>query len=58
MSGSFPISEGGWTASRCAGTCDDDLAVCYCNGTRGRILAPAGSPPGSVVPAGKGYRAW
>ncbi len=48
MSGSFPISEGGWTASRCAGTCDDELAICYCNGTLGRIPAPASSPPGIV----------
>jgi hypothetical protein len=46
MSGSFPISEPGWTASRCAGVCDDELAICYCNGTMGRIPAPAGSPPG------------
>ena len=34
-----------------AGVCDEDLAICYCNGTLGRIPAPEGSPPGvSSVP--------
>ena len=35
---------------RCAGICDDEVAQCYCNGTKGRIEAPAGSPPGAVFP--------
>jgi len=33
---------------RHAGICDDEVAQCYCNGTKGRIEAPAGSPPGAV----------
>ncbi|KAG2494839.1 hypothetical protein HYH03_007079 [Edaphochlamys debaryana] len=33
--------------SRCAGVCDDDLAICYCDGPMGRIPAPEGSPPGT-----------
>ncbi|KAG2494841.1 hypothetical protein HYH03_007081 [Edaphochlamys debaryana] len=33
--------------SRCAGICDDDLAICYCDGPMGRIPAPEGSPPGT-----------
>ncbi|KAG2437024.1 hypothetical protein HYH02_011455 [Chlamydomonas schloesseri] len=39
----------GWTASRCAGYCDEDLAMCYCPpGTKyGRQPAPPGSPPGT-----------
>ncbi|KAK9805381.1 hypothetical protein WJX73_008851 [Symbiochloris irregularis] len=41
------LSTPGWTASRCAGVCDEDTATCYCNGTMGRISAPAGSPPGT-----------
>ncbi|KAK9805311.1 hypothetical protein WJX73_000673 [Symbiochloris irregularis] len=40
-------SEPGWTASRCAGVCDDDRAICYCNGTLGRIPPAPGSPPGT-----------
>ena len=35
-------------ASECAGICDDEIAQCYCNGTKGRIEAPAGSPPGTL----------
>lgn len=31
-----------------AGVCDEDLAVCYCNGTHGRIPAAPGSPPGVI----------
>ncbi|KAL4426069.1 hypothetical protein ABPG77_007865 [Micractinium sp. CCAP 211/92] len=36
------------TVSRCAGDCDDDVAVCWCpaNTTFGRIPAPADAPPG------------
>ena len=39
----------GWTASRCAGICDEDTAHCYCdtNSTHGRMPAPPGSPPGT-----------
>jgi hypothetical protein len=40
----------GWRASRCAGVCDDDLAMCYCDGKNDkirRINAPPGSPPGT-----------
>ncbi|KAG2431441.1 hypothetical protein HXX76_009456 [Chlamydomonas incerta] len=37
--------------SRCGGICDDDLAICYCDGQGpdqfGRIPAPPGSPPGT-----------
>ncbi|GFR42914.1 hypothetical protein Agub_g3913, partial [Astrephomene gubernaculifera] len=42
-------TEPGWTASRCAGYCDEDIAMCYCPpGTKfGREPAPAGSPPGT-----------
>ncbi|EFJ48528.1 acetylglucosaminyltransferase, partial [Volvox carteri f. nagariensis] len=41
--------EEGWTASRCAGYCDEDLAMCYCPpGTKyGRTLAPPDAPPGT-----------
>lgn len=44
-----PWKEPGWTASRCAGTCDDDIAACFCpsNSTFGRIPAPEGSDPGT-----------
>lgn len=45
--GSFPLSEEGWTPSRCAGVCDEERGDCYCNGTMGRIPAPEGSPPGT-----------
>ncbi|KAK9805384.1 hypothetical protein WJX73_009679 [Symbiochloris irregularis] len=41
-------SEPGWTASRCAGVCDEDIAACYCNGTRGHIPAAPGSPAGAL----------
>eukprot|EP00798_Chlamydomonas_sp_ICE-L_P013136 gene13136-3459_t len=39
----------GWTASRCGGVCDDDVAACYCGGDSKyrRIPAPPGSPPGT-----------
>ncbi|KXZ48695.1 hypothetical protein GPECTOR_26g598 [Gonium pectorale] len=30
-----------------AGICDDDVAICYCDGPMGRIPAPEGSPPGT-----------
>ncbi|KAG2481846.1 hypothetical protein HYH03_019188 [Edaphochlamys debaryana] len=33
--------------SRCGGVCDDDVAICYCDGPMGRIPAPEGSPPGT-----------
>ncbi|KAG2444185.1 hypothetical protein HYH02_009123 [Chlamydomonas schloesseri] len=37
--------------SRCGGICDEDLAICYCDGQGpdqfGRIPAPPGSPPGT-----------
>ncbi|KAG2455017.1 hypothetical protein HYH02_000842 [Chlamydomonas schloesseri] len=33
--------------SRCGGICDDDVAICYCDGPMGRIPAPPGSPPGT-----------
>ncbi|KXZ53465.1 hypothetical protein GPECTOR_7g915 [Gonium pectorale] len=41
-----------WTApnispSRCFGVCDDDLALCYCDGPMGRIPAPDNAPPGT-----------
>ncbi|PNH05410.1 hypothetical protein TSOC_008334 [Tetrabaena socialis] len=32
---------------RCGGVCDDDTAICYCDGPMGRIPAPEGSPPGT-----------
>jgi hypothetical protein len=34
-------------ASRCAGVCDDNLAMCFCAGKHGRVNAPAGSPWGT-----------
>ncbi|KIZ06152.1 exostosin-like glycosyltransferase [Monoraphidium neglectum] len=38
----------GWTASRCAGVCDDDIGACFCDGPKfGRVPAPPGSPPGT-----------
>eukprot|EP00798_Chlamydomonas_sp_ICE-L_P018363 gene18363-24834_t len=39
----------GWTASRCGGHCDDDVASCYCgrDSKYRRIPAPPGSPPGT-----------
>ncbi|GLI69587.1 hypothetical protein VaNZ11_014246 [Volvox africanus] len=37
----------GVTYSRCGGICDDDTAICYCDGPLGRIPAPEGSPPGT-----------
>ncbi|GAX85342.1 hypothetical protein CEUSTIGMA_g12759.t1 [Chlamydomonas eustigma] len=33
--------------SRCAGICDDKIAMCWCDGAKGRINAPKGSPPGT-----------
>ncbi|PNH11823.1 putative glucuronosyltransferase [Tetrabaena socialis] len=33
--------------SRCGGICDDDTAICYCDGPMGRLNAPEGSPPGT-----------
>ncbi|GLI69226.1 hypothetical protein VaNZ11_013715 [Volvox africanus] len=41
--------EQGWTASRCAGYCDEEISMCYCPpGTKyGRKPAPPGSPPGT-----------
>ena len=38
----------GWTASRCAGYCDDDIGHCYCgHGSKySHIPAPLGSSPG------------
>lgn len=42
--------ESGWRASRCAGVCDDDVAMCYCGGKNEklrRINAPLGSLPGT-----------
>ncbi|MEW5301912.1 MAG: hypothetical protein WDW36_004736 [Sanguina aurantia] len=33
--------------SRCAGICDDDNAVCYCDGPFGRIPPAPGSPAGA-----------
>ncbi|PNH07497.1 putative glucuronosyltransferase, partial [Tetrabaena socialis] len=33
--------------SRCGGICDDDTAICYCDGPMGRVPAPKGSPPGT-----------
>eukprot|EP00884_Botryococcus_braunii_P002394 jgi/Botrbrau1/12155/Bobra.0186s0066.1 len=38
-------TDKGWTASRCYGVCDVDIAACYCNGTYGRIPARAEDPP-------------
>ncbi|KAG1677710.1 hypothetical protein FOA52_001022 [Chlamydomonas sp. UWO 241] len=35
------------TTSRCAGICDDDIAMCWCDGPMGYIPAPPGSPPGT-----------
>ncbi|EFJ41258.1 hypothetical protein VOLCADRAFT_119761, partial [Volvox carteri f. nagariensis] len=40
-------TEGGVTYSRCAGICDDDTAICYCDGPLGRLLPPPGSAPGT-----------
>ncbi|KAG2445204.1 hypothetical protein HYH02_008672 [Chlamydomonas schloesseri] len=41
-----PTTVKGWTASRCFGFCDDDVAACYCGeGRYRRIPAPPGSPP-------------
>ena len=39
----------GWTASRCAGYCDDDIAMCYCGygSVHAYVPAPEGSPPGT-----------
>ena len=38
-----------WSHSRCAGVCDDDIAMCYCppETRHGHIAAPAGSPLGT-----------
>ncbi|GIL48810.1 hypothetical protein Vafri_5227 [Volvox africanus] len=38
-----------WSHSRCAGICDDDIAMCYCppETKYGRIEAPHGAPPGT-----------
>jgi hypothetical protein len=38
-----------WSHSRCAGVCDDDIAMCYCppETKHGHIAAPAGSPLGT-----------
>ncbi|EFJ51205.1 acetylglucosaminyltransferase [Volvox carteri f. nagariensis] len=38
-----------WSHSRCAGICDDDIAMCYCppETKYGRIEAPPGSPLGT-----------
>ncbi|GIL77471.1 hypothetical protein Vretimale_2966 [Volvox reticuliferus] len=32
---------------RCGGVCDDDTAICYCDGPMGRIPAPPDAPPGT-----------
>ena len=32
--------------SHAAGICDEDLGICHCNGTLGRMPAPLGFPPG------------
>eukprot|EP00798_Chlamydomonas_sp_ICE-L_P001799 gene1799-33219_t len=40
----------GWSASRCAGICDADIAMCWCDGKNKKyswIPAPDGSPPGT-----------
>ena len=38
----------GWTAARCPGICDDEIAACYCdNPTYGFVRPPPGSPPGT-----------
>ncbi|PNW76519.1 hypothetical protein CHLRE_11g467660v5 [Chlamydomonas reinhardtii] len=41
------LSEGGWTASRCAGFCDADRASCWCppDTKHGRRPPPPDSPP-------------
>mmetsp|Transcript_19563 Transcript_19563/g.42445 ORF Transcript_19563/g.42445 Transcript_19563/m.42445 type:complete len:788 (+) Transcript_19563:181-2544(+) len=39
--------EGGGTQSRCGGICDDDIAMCWCDGPKGRVNAPKDSPPGT-----------
>lgn len=38
-----------WSHSRCAGICDDDIAMCYCppETRHGHIMAPATAPLGS-----------
>eukprot|EP00798_Chlamydomonas_sp_ICE-L_P022988 gene22988-30176_t len=38
-----------WVWSRCAGTCDDDISMCYCpvGSKYGRVEAPPDSPPGT-----------
>ncbi|KAG2501892.1 hypothetical protein HYH03_000390 [Edaphochlamys debaryana] len=41
-----PATLVGWTASRCFGFCDTDVAACYCGyGKYRHIPAPPGSPP-------------
>eukprot|EP00884_Botryococcus_braunii_P005998 jgi/Botrbrau1/1539/Bobra.0107s0027.1 len=37
--------DSGWTASRCFGVCDEDVALCFCNGTYGHIPGPPEVPP-------------
>ncbi len=42
-------SAAGWTASRCAGYCNDDVAACYCgqDSKYAHVPAPKGSPAGT-----------
>ncbi len=41
-------TQPGFTYSRCAGICDDDIGACYCDGPKhGRVPAPPGGPPGT-----------
>lgn len=40
-------TEPGWTASRCGGICDDNIAFCFCDGKYKHIPAPPGSPYGT-----------
>eukprot|EP00798_Chlamydomonas_sp_ICE-L_P007380 gene7380-504_t len=46
-------SKPGWTASRCAGYCDDDIAQCYCGGDSKyrRIPAVNNAPPNTPIQA-------
>eukprot|EP00798_Chlamydomonas_sp_ICE-L_P001797 gene1797-33217_t len=40
----------GWTASRCAGICEAEIAMCWCDGSNKNLSythAPPGSPPGT-----------
>ena len=43
------VLDGNSTTSRCFGTCDDVIGMCYCDGAfpQGRINAPKGSTPGT-----------